>query len=60
MPDSSDPLPIEFFMNPKCPSARASTEAIVTEVEQGKKVEKAKEPERRLLEHLGFFFFFFL
>ena len=30
MPDSFDPLPLEFFMNPKCPSGRAPTKATTT------------------------------
>ena len=33
-------------MNPRCPPARAPTEAITTEAEQSKMVENAKEPER--------------
>ena len=43
MPDSSDPLPLEFFMNPKCRPARAPTKATVAEVDQSKAI---KEPER--------------
>ena len=46
MCDSSVPLPPEFFMNPRCPPARAPTEATATEAEQSKTVEKAKDPER--------------
>ena len=49
MPDSSDPLPPEFFMNRRCPLARAPTEAIATEVEKSETVEKAMEPERSAL-----------
>ena len=45
MPDFSDTLPLEFFMNPKCPPARAPIEATTTEEEKRKMVEKAKEPE---------------
>ena len=33
-------------MNPKCPSTRAPIEAITTEVEKRKKVEKVRELER--------------
>ena len=33
MPDSSDLLPLEFFMNPRCPSALALIEATTIEVE---------------------------
>ena len=45
MPDSSDLLPPEFFMNPGCPPVRAPTEAIIIEAEQSKTTEKAKDPE---------------
>ena len=43
MPDSSDQLPPEFFMNPRCPPARAPTDATTAEVDQS---EATKEPER--------------
>ena len=46
MLDSSDSLPLKFFMNPKCPLAPTPTEAIGTEAEKIKSVEKAKEPKR--------------
>ena len=46
MPDSFDQLPPEFFMNPKCPSARAPIEATETEAGHRKMVEKAKDLER--------------
>ena len=46
MPDSSDPLLPEFFMNPKCPPARAPTEATTAKMDQS---EAAKEPERSAL-----------
>ena len=46
MSDSFDPLPPKFFMNLRCPTAPAPTEAIVTKAEQSKSIEKAKEPER--------------
>ena len=42
MPDSFDPLPLEFFVNPKCPPAPAATKATEAEVDQ---IEEAKEPE---------------
>ena len=32
MPDSSNPLPLEFFDNPRCPLALAAVEAIDVEV----------------------------
>ena len=41
MPDSSDPLPLEFFVNPRRPLAPTTTEAIIAEVDQS---EVAKEP----------------
>ena len=43
MPDSSDLLPPEFFMNPRCPPALATIEATTIEVDQS---EAAKELER--------------
>ena len=43
MSDSSDPLSPEFFVNPRCPLAPTTIEAIATEVDQSK---AAKEPER--------------
>ena len=46
MPDSSNPLPPEFFMNPRCPPAYEPTEATSTEAEHSEMVEKAKEPEK--------------
>ena len=33
MYDSSDPLSLEFFVNPRCPPTSAATEATITEVE---------------------------
>ena len=42
MPDSSDPLPPEFFMNPRCPPAPTATEVTTVEVDQG---EVIKEPD---------------
>ena len=32
MPDSADSLPLEFFVNPKCPPVQAASEATATEV----------------------------
>ena len=45
MPDSFDPIPPEFFMNPKCLSAQIATEATAAEAEQSEMTEKAKEQE---------------
>ena len=33
MPDSTDPLPIEFFENPNCPITPAVTEAATVDVD---------------------------
>ena len=41
MPDSTDPLPPEFFVNPGCPPVHATTEATTTEAPLS---ETAKEP----------------
>ena len=49
MLDSSGPLPLEFFMNPKCPPTPTPTEATTTETEQSKLIKKAKELERSAL-----------
>ena len=46
MLDSSDPLPSEFFMNPRCPPAPVATEAIAAKVEKSETVKKAKDPKR--------------
>ena len=46
MPDSSSPLPLEFFIDPRCPLALTPTKATTTEAEQSKSIKKAKEPER--------------
>ena len=45
MPDSFDPLTLEFFMNPS-PLTQEPTKATTTEAEQSKEIEKAKEPEK--------------
>ena len=42
MPDIFEPLPLEFFMDPRCPPAPVAIEAIVAEVD---KSEATKEPE---------------
>ena len=47
MPDSFDPLPLEFFTNPRFPLARMPTEVTTIEAEHSKLAEKAKELERR-------------
>ena len=41
--ESSDPLPLEFFVDPKVPPAPVATEATTAEVDQS---EATKEPER--------------
>ena len=43
MLDSSNPLPLEFFVDPRCPLATISTEATIAVVDQREAVE---EPER--------------
>ena len=43
MPDSSDPLPTEFFANPRCHLALAATEVTAAEVDQS---EATKEPKK--------------
>ena len=43
MPDSFDPLLLEFFANPRCPLVPTATEATTPEVDQS---EEAEEPER--------------
>ena len=42
MPDSFDPLPLEFFVNPECPLILAATEDITIEAYLSK---VTKEPE---------------
>ena len=46
MLDFSSPLPLEFFINPRCPPAPAATEAIAVEVDQS---EATKELEMSAL-----------
>ena len=46
MPDSSDLLPLKFFVNPRCLSAPIATKVITTEAKQRETVEKAKDQER--------------
>ena len=43
MPDSSDPLHLEYFRNPRCPPTPAATEVTVVEVDQSK---ATKEPKK--------------
>ena len=43
MPDSSNPLNLEFFVDPRCPLAPTSTEATIAVMDQS---EAVKEPER--------------
>ena len=43
MSDSSGPLLLEFFMDPRCPLAITSIKATTVEVDQS---EEAKKPER--------------
>ena len=43
MPDSYDPLPLEFFANPRCPLAPVTIEVMTMEVDQS---EATKELER--------------
>ena len=43
MPNSSNPLSLECFVNPRCPPVSTATEAIITEVDHS---EAAKELER--------------
>ena len=35
MPDSSNPLPLEFFDNPRCPPVLVADKALYAEVSQG-------------------------
>ena len=49
MPDSSDPFPLEFFLNPRCQSAPVATEATTTKAEQSKTIEEAKDPKMNSL-----------
>ena len=42
MPDSSNPLPLEFFASPRCPPALTVVEAAAAEVDL---IELAKDPE---------------
>ena len=46
MPDFSNPLPPELFMNPRCPPTRAPTETTTIEEEQSKMAKKARDPKR--------------
>ena len=46
MPDSSDPLPPEFFVNPRWPLVPVATETTTTKMDQSEAVGKAEELER--------------
>ena len=46
MPDSFDPLPLEFFVNPTCPLAPTTIEATTTEVDQSEATGRAEALER--------------
>ena len=46
MPDSSDPLPLEFFVNTRCPPAQASTKAIAIKVHLSEKGLEENAPAR--------------
>ena len=64
MPDSSDPLPLEFFANPRCPSIPTATEATTRWIrEKRQRNPRGVLPLGILLEHLKFpsprFFLFF-
>ena len=43
MPNSSNSLPSEFFVNPRCPPIPAFTEAATAKVDL---IERAKDPEK--------------
>ena len=45
MPDSSNPLPLEFFMNPKCPPVPLVTKVAAAEVDP---IEPAKDPKENV------------
>ena len=58
MPDSFDPLPLEFFVNPKCPLVPVAIEAkIRAKRQRGQRNSRGAVPLGILLEHLKFFFF---
>ena len=42
MPDSFDPLPLEFIANPRCSSALVATEVTAAEVDQSKATKESK------------------
>ena len=43
MPNSSDPLPTKFFVNPKCPPAPIATEAIIAKAGSSKAIKELEE-----------------
>ena len=49
MSNSSDPLSLEFFVNPKCPLILAAIEATTTEADQSEVVRGAEELEKSSL-----------
>ena len=63
MPDSSNPLPPEFFVNPRCPPIPTATKATIVEVDQSEVVDElGRSPP--VGDFVGtsqvlFFFFFF-
>ena len=50
MPDSADPLPPNFFVNPRCPPVPTTVEAKAVEVDLG---EVAKDPKEDVVRGRG-------
>ena len=46
MPDSSDPLPPKFFVNPKCLLVSAATKAMTIEADQSEAIGRAEKLKR--------------
>ena len=46
MPDSCYPLPLEFFVNPKCLLVPAATKASTTEADQSEAIGRAEKLKR--------------
>ena len=64
MPDSSDPLPLKFFVSPKCPQFQQplrpqQPRRIKAKQQGGQRNSRGVVSLGILLEHLKFFFFFF-
>ena len=64
MLDSSYPLPLEVFVNLRCPPVPVAIEATIAEVDQSEAAGRAKEPEKSApvgdfdgISSLSFFFF---